>query len=87
MVCERLRIVENADEEIVALRDIDPHVSALVDKRFAGELEALNIKDDPGHPLTWFPYYPDKMVYRSKAETEQLALFPEILSQRMGCNY
>ncbi|NDV69675.1 YfhO family protein [Dysgonomonas sp. 25] len=72
------KLVENADEEIKALGDIHPADYAIVDKRFAGQLDGLNIVPDSTATIEMTVYKPDRITYKSKAATEQLAVFSEI---------
>ncbi len=70
--------VANADEEIVALKTINPHNKAVIDEQFKDELNGLNITKDSLADIKLVSYFPDKMVYQSSASSEQLAIFSEI---------
>lgn len=72
------RMVDNADAEIAAINDFDPHRSAIVDKRFAAELNGLTIRPDTAAMIEMTEYKPDRVEYRSKNAGEQLAVFSEI---------
>lgn len=75
---DSLEIVKNADAEIAALNRINPLVTAVVDERFAGELRGYTFRKDTNAVIEMTSYEPIKVVYRSKADTEQLAVFSEI---------
>jgi hypothetical protein len=71
-------IVENADEEIEALKNIDPLAKAIVDKRFSSHLEGKTFRKDNAGSLTLTEYQPNYLKYQSKASSEQLAVFSEV---------
>jgi hypothetical protein len=72
------RIVENADEEILALETLDIKNEALIDKRFAHFVEGKTFAQDPHADIQLTHYQPNKLIYRYKAANEQLAVFSEI---------
>lgn len=72
------KLVNNADEEIVAIKTLDLHQAALVDKRFESELSGLNIVPDSTAMIEMTVYKPNELTYKSKAATEQLAVFSEM---------
>ena len=75
------KMVENADEEVVAVRGINPHKEAVIDKRFASQLNDFpRIKDDSADIefIELVSYHPDHMVYESNSSKTQLAVFSEI---------
>ncbi len=72
------QIVENADEEILALETIDIRNEALIDKRFAGFVEGKSFLNDPDAMIELTHYQPNKLSYRYTATTEQLVVFSEI---------
>ncbi|WP_277466304.1 YfhO family protein [Parabacteroides sp. PF5-6] len=77
-----LKVVENADAEIEALHTINPLRTAVVDKRFAGELEGFTpAPRDSVSSIELISYRPNKLTYRSNAIAEQLAVFSEIYYQ------
>lgn len=72
------RIVNNADEEMLALEEIDPSVTAVVDRRFAGHLEGRAFRDDPESVINLVEYQPNRLLYRYSSGSEQLAVFSEV---------
>lgn len=76
-----LSLVENADEEIAALDKIDPKKTAVVDKRFSAQLSGFTPQTDSTATIQLDSYRPNKLVYSSEAQTEQLAVFSEIYYQ------
>ena len=54
---------------------------AVVDKRFAKELEGFTPQPDSTATITMTSYKPHEVAYKAKASTEQLAVFSEIYYQ------
>lgn len=73
---QNVKQVENADKEIVALKDFDPKMTAVVDKRFAADLKAFTF--DSTASIALKKYSPNELQYESNASKEQLAVFSEI---------
>ncbi|MCT4582249.1 MAG: YfhO family protein [Flavobacteriales bacterium] len=77
-----VNIVENADEEIVALKEengFDPANTAVVDKRYSDLLEKDELlKRDKAATITMESYAPNYLVYNTKSNTNQIAVFSEI---------
>ncbi len=78
---DEVEIVENADAEMAALDTINPRHMAVVDKRFADDLQGFSPQPDSLATITLDTYRPNKLTYTSKAATEQLAVFSEIYYQ------
>jgi hypothetical protein len=80
------KIVNNADEEIVALNEDRNNPSAgfkskqtaIIDKRFESEVKGLNIQTDTAASIILTGYAPNKLSYQSNASSVQLAVFSEI---------
>jgi hypothetical protein len=78
----KVEIVENADAEIAALNSVDPLQTAVVDKRFAGDLKGFTeLQPDSAASITLDSYRPNHLIYTSKTNAEQLAVFSEIYYQ------
>jgi len=71
-------IVENADEEIVAVGEIDPANTLVLDKRFSKFVEGKNFDDTTAASISLVDYKANHMTYESKSSAEQLAVFSEI---------
>jgi hypothetical protein len=74
---ENVKIVENADEEILALSDFDPSITAIIDKRYSSniiDLEKTNKKSN----IMLEVYKPNYLRYNSNNEREEIAVFSEI---------
>lgn len=76
-----IMIVENADAEIAALDEISPLRTAVVDKRFAGEVSGFTPVADSTATITLTNYRPNRLTYASEANSDQLAVFSEIYYQ------
>ncbi|MCF8333448.1 MAG: YfhO family protein [Bacteroidales bacterium] len=75
---ENYEIVANADEEINALNDFNPEKTAFVDKRFEERLSGKSFEKDTTASIELTHYEPNHLVYQSKTNKEQLAVFSEI---------
>ncbi|HKI88669.1 MAG TPA: YfhO family protein, partial [Draconibacterium sp.] len=72
------RMVNNADEEIAALKNFKPADEAIVDKRFAKYIEGKTFQKDSNGSVTLTEYQPNYLKYSAKAASEQLVVFSEI---------
>jgi hypothetical protein len=72
------RIVANADEEMLALEEIDPAVTAVIDQRFAANLEGRSFRGDPNARIELAEYQPNRLLYRVRSGAEQLTVFSEV---------
>ncbi|AKD58439.1 hypothetical protein SD10_10005 [Spirosoma radiotolerans] len=71
--------VNNADEEMAAMKTLNPRDSAVVDKRFAAQLGNLPATlDHTGSTIQLTSYRPDKLLYEVNAARDGLAVFSEI---------
>ena len=71
-------IVANADEEIIAVGDIDPANTLVVDKRFSNALAGKAFVGDSAAYIRLANYAANHMTYESHAVAEQLAVFSEV---------
>ena len=77
-----VKIVENADAEIAALDSINPLQTAVVDKRFADDLKDFTpSQPDSTASIVLDSYRPNHLIYTSKTNSQQLAVFSEIYYQ------
>jgi uncharacterized membrane protein YfhO len=72
------KIVANADSEITALTGFTPRETAIVDKRFEGQLNGLQINFDSLGTIKLTDYKPNHLTYKSSAASEQLAVLSEV---------
>ena len=71
-------MVDNADQEIAALNTINPADQAIIDKRFAPEVNNVQIQFDPDAQLKLTSYSPNEVDYHFKGKGNQMAVFSEI---------
>jgi hypothetical protein len=71
-------MVENADAEIDSLARINPAETAIIDKRFAGQLDGFKPEFDPTATIKLLESTPEYVSYQSESKTPQLATFSEI---------
>lgn len=71
-------VVNNADEEMAALATLKPLEKAVLDKRFAKEVDGLTIVPDSAATIVMTAYKPNMVAYKSKAAGDQLAVFSEV---------
>lgn len=69
--------VKNADEEIDALNNFDPAVTAIIDERFKS-FNPVAGKPQESDFIRLVYYAPDSLVYRFQSNTDQLVVFSEI---------
>ncbi len=73
-----LKMVNNADEEIDALTAFFPENTAVVDKRFAKDLEGFAFRADSTARIELTEYQPNKLKYAFESTVDQLTVFSEI---------
>jgi len=72
------RMVKNADAEITALNNFNPKEEAIIDNSFEEILKNRAFIPDNHASIKLESYTPDKLIYKTKASSEQLAVFSEI---------
>lgn len=75
---KRLETVDNADEEIEKLDEINIKNTAIVDKCFSDLLPKQLYPLDSISSINLVSYAPNKLVYRSETNVDQVAVFSEI---------
>lgn len=71
-----VKLVANANEEILALKNFKAADTAVVDQRFRNEVRPFT--PDSAAAIHLVSYSPDHLVYSSNAGSDQLAVFSEI---------
>lgn len=74
-------LVDDPNAEILALNDFNPADTAIIDKRFAEMVQDKNLERDSNSVIVMDhqkPYNPDYVVYKTKTNKEQLAVFSEV---------
>jgi hypothetical protein len=77
---DKVRMVENADEELAALSedDFNPEKIVVIDKRFADQLNGFQPSTDSSANIYFLEYKPNYLKYETEASTDQIAVFSEI---------
>ena len=78
---KQTKIVDNADQEILALKDFNPSETVVIDKRFNNMLNGFVPQYDSTASIKLTEYKPNKLTYISSAPKPQLAVFSEIYYQ------
>ena len=77
-LASKYKIVENADQEIAAIKVIDPAKEVVVDKKFQDQLSGVSLANDSSAKISLTAYSPNKMTYHYQGNGNQLAVFSEI---------
>lgn len=79
---KNIKIVNTADEEILALNDFDPQHTAILNKDFASQLQNKNLANNDQQATITLQESPNKnpdlKIYKTKSTTAQLCVFSEI---------
>ncbi|MFA5647405.1 MAG: YfhO family protein [Bacteroidales bacterium] len=75
---DSVTVVDNADQEMVALNSFDPKTTAVVDKRFAKQLTDYVAEPDENDQITLTDYRANRLVYQYSLSNDKVAVFSEI---------
>lgn len=78
---DNYKIVDNPNEEILALNDFNPSSTAIINKEYASVVEDKDLTLDSNSVIVMEhqePYHPDYLKYNTNTSKEQLAVFSEI---------
>lgn len=78
---DQYQLVDDANAEILALNELNPADTAVIDKRFAEMVKGKNLERDSNSVIVMEhqkPYNPDYVVYKTKTSKDQLAVFSEV---------
>ena len=78
---DQYQLVDDANAEIMALNDLNPADTAIIDKRFATMVQGKNLERDSNSVIVMEhqkPYNMDHLIYKTKTNKEQLAIFSEV---------
>jgi len=75
---DEVRWVKNADEEILALSEIDPATTALVDERYRTVLGSTTVVPDPSASVALTQYETNELTYLVRSNNGGLVIFSEI---------
>ena len=74
----KYKIVENADQEIAAVKLIDPAREAVISKKFQDQLSGIKLNEESSGKISLTAYSPNKMTYHYEGDGNHLALFSAI---------
>lgn len=72
------KLVPNADAEMAALRTVNLREEAVIDQKFASQLNGLKPATDSTAKISLISYKPNELIYETNANAEGLAVFSEI---------
>lgn len=75
---EEVQLVPNADAEMTALNTFDPAKTAIVDERYADQLDGVSIKKDPNATIRLQEIKSNRLVYQTNGYTDQVMVMSEI---------
>ena len=75
---DNVKWVDTPDEEVRAIKDINPAATAVIDRCFEKEVSGQTFRHDERSTIVLKSYAPNKLVYQSNNSTAQLAVFSEI---------
>lgn len=78
----KYKMVENADQEIAAVKLIDPAKEVVVEKKFQDLLSGVTLTNDSSAKIAITAYSPNKMTYHYQGNGNQLAVFSAIYYPR-----
>jgi len=75
---DKYKIVDNADQEIAAVKLIDPAKEVVIDKKFQEQLSGVSLANDSSAKISLITYSPNVMTYHYLGNGNQLAVFSAI---------
>ncbi len=75
---EKPILVENANEEIMAINSLNPASEAVIDKIFRDQVTGTSYPVSDGDTINLISYQPNELIYKYSAGTEKLIVFSEI---------
>ncbi|HEY3388509.1 MAG TPA: YfhO family protein, partial [Prolixibacteraceae bacterium] len=74
----KYKIVDNADQEIAAIRLIDPAKEVVINKKFQDQLSGVSLVNDSSAKISLTTYSPNVMTYHYQGNGNQVAVFSAI---------
>ncbi|NEW80899.1 MAG: YfhO family protein [Mariniphaga sp.] len=75
---DKYEMVDNADQEIAAVKLIDPAKEVVIDKKFQEQLSGVSLTNDSSAKISLITYSPNVMTYHYQGNGNQLAVFSSI---------
>jgi uncharacterized membrane protein YfhO len=76
------KLVDNTDQEIKALDSFDLRTTAIIDKKFSTAVNGLKIQPDSNATIKLTEYKPNKLTFKYKAASDQVAVFSDIYYEK-----
>jgi hypothetical protein len=73
-----IKWVDTPDEEVRAIKEINPETTVVIDRKLEKEIEGKVIRKEKNSSIVLKSYAPNKLVYQSNCSSEQFAVFSEI---------
>jgi len=74
----RFKLVDNADQEIAAIKLFDPASEIVVDKKFQDKFSGITLTNDSSSQISLTAYSPNQMTYHYQGNGNQFAVFSAI---------
>jgi uncharacterized membrane protein YfhO len=75
---ENIEMVESADDEIIAVGEINPANTMVLNKEFSDEVAGKSFAADSSSTIILTDYKANHLTYESNAASEKLAVFSEV---------
>lgn len=75
---DKTRLVDNANEELEAIKTFNPENEAVVDNQFASLASQKESVPAPGDTIYLADYKPNELIYKYSARNERTAVFSEV---------
>jgi hypothetical protein len=75
---KNIKLVANADQEMLSISSFAPKDEAIVDQRYEKLMDAKQVGYDPAATVKLVSYNPDHMIYQTGSTATQVAVFSEI---------
>ena len=75
---DTVRFVENANQELSAIKEADPGHIAIIDRTFSDQIKGTSYTPTPGDTIGLVSYQPNELIYKYSAQGDRLAVFSEI---------
>jgi hypothetical protein len=75
---DNIKWVDTPDEEVRAIKDINPETTVVIDRMLDKEIDGKVFRKERNGSIKLTSYAPNKLVYQSNNASEQLAVFSEI---------
>lgn len=75
---EKPVLVQNANEEIMAIKDLNPESEAVIDKQFIDLVSGTSYPVSDSDTIIFLSYQPNELIYKYSSLADKLIVFSEI---------